>query len=772
MSASDSAPSAPTLIPKPRLVLRVGFAGKREFWKTKPDMEKPPDEDIRILGESIQQKLRDVFQVIGQELIEVSPQSPCQRGKSPAISAYYAKQDPLLRVITGLCEGADTLAFQASEQIGLPCLAVEKAAVIGFPLDDYRASRESSFHGEFDRQASLSSYILVGDGIYDATRETDPDATAEAKTLAKKRRNRGFRCQSDLLLRQSDLLVALVDPSDGGKAGGTLETIQKSLALQIPVVIVNPKDLGVSLHSAEMNLADAIEAGADPQWQSKLESRVRRIVANPVLTEDAFQNEQSSHSYAILEEFFGGRLPEKGRGTKLVSWDRFASWFKEPKKHENIAKSEGYRVPEQEAFLGKDGYRNYRNWASELAGRYGTHFRDAMFQNALFAVAAVILAGLSLLLLVTAKGHLSTWHIATLVGLAGGKFYLVIRIFMSAHQANHDHWNDRLVDYRYFSERMRAMHYLPECGSWQPPAAATPQYASRVIRQSAVDWLLDAIIRSLPPSAWCKKEDPRKRILLNPDPEKTNTTLEWLNDSWLDGQLGYHKGNALQMQRMERWLRALGELLNAMVLVIVLIDIMLLCLKLLLHSELCCHHPVAEAVVHVLGAAAPYIVFVTAILPAAVAAVNVIRLQSECERLAERSAVMMRLLGGRRHSDGEMKPQHGSEHTSNSGGIRRIPGEVSRFLTGQWHNLQVVCHPRRRKRSESHAASSERTNETGDGGKIEEANALLLLLGSPEEQALGAACGKVLHFSEDCAKVFVQEVAEWSVLYAKELVEP
>lgn len=751
---------ARSAIPRPRLVLRVGFAGKREFWKSKPDQERPSDDEIQRLGAPIQEKLREVFRVIGQELIEVAPHTPCQRGLAPAISAFYAQQDPLLRVITGLCEGADTLAFHAAGNIGLGCLEVENAAVIGFPIESYRSSRESDFLDEFDRQVSQSAFILVGDGIYDPTRETDPNATEEARNLAKMRRNRGFRCQSDLLLRQSDLLVALVDPSDEGKAGGTLETIHKALALQIPVVIVNPKNLGVSLHSPEVNLADAIEAGADPDWQATLESRVRRIVANPVISEDAFQNEQSSHSSAILEEFFSGSLPQEWNGNRMISWERFASWFKNPEAAKTQRAAETYQIPQTDAFLGKDGYRNYRNWASQLADRYSKRFREAMFQNALFALAAVFLAVASLLLLARVHGSPHTAEIVTLICLASAKLYLVVRIFLSAHQANHDHWNDRLVDYRYFSERMRAMLYLPDVGSWQPPAAATPQYASRVIRQSAVDWLLDAIIRSLSPAAWCETNDPQRRILLKPaeDQGETPSTLKRMTASWLQGQFGYHKKNALQMQRMERWLRALGELLNALVMLIVAFDIILLVVKLVVHMHSIKDHHTAKTISEWLEDAAPFIVFVTAILPAAVAAVNVIRLQSECERLAERSAVMMRLLGGRRESDPESKPRHAADHAPH-------PGWLRGFLTSMKQNLETLRHPRG-------AAESSPPAKPAEGGKIQEAEDLLALLHSDPERELGATCGKTLHFTEDCAKIFVQEIAEWSVLYAKELVEP
>ena len=96
-----------------------------------------------------------------------------------------------------------------------------------------------------------------------------------------------------------------------------------------------------------------------------------------------------------------------------------------------------------------------------------------------------------------------------LLALAALKLWIVVFIFRSTHAAIHGEWNDRAVDYRYISERLRALYYLPLIGSFQPPAAAPAQYASRVVRQSAVDWLFDAIIRSVPPAQFAKDAEIR-----------------------------------------------------------------------------------------------------------------------------------------------------------------------------------------------------------------------------------------------------------------------
>ena len=111
------------------------------------------------------------------------------------------------------------------------------------------------------------------------------------------------------------------------------------------------------------------------------------------------------------------------------------------------------------------------------------------------------------------------------------------------------------------------------------------------------------------------------------------------------------------------------------------------------------------------------LVFVAAVIPAAVAAFNGIRFQSECQRLAERSAVMHTILEGR--------PAPATQQRS--------------------------------------------------GGRLAEVNRLHTRIHSARDHPdtdPGSWTLESLHLSEKVANDFVQEVAEWSVLYAKELVEP
>ena len=153
------------LPPRPRLVLRVGFAGSQRL-----DGSSGAGTALGLVFETIAGALSSVAHGI-------APRSRVYR--------FYSEEKPLLRLITGLCQGGDDLAARTLEAMrddpsfGTSVTA-EQAAVIPFDLPAYRASRPAGFLAEFDRQAARCAYILCLDGIYD---KPDPDTP-----LAKNRR--------------------------------------------------------------------------------------------------------------------------------------------------------------------------------------------------------------------------------------------------------------------------------------------------------------------------------------------------------------------------------------------------------------------------------------------------------------------------------------------------------------------------------------------------------------------------------------------------------
>lgn len=444
----------------------------------------------------------------------------------------------------------------------------------------------------------------------------------------------------------------------------------------------------------------------------------------------------------LLDEFFD---PDASAPRRTADGSRFQSirercwnWFHsrfEPKPPISIARDQPIAP-----------FDVFRSRATELNYHYAGLYRGTFFLNYVLAVLAVMIASFSLLLLgisecgqheedgataktvidqarrgepdvqqqnehpperqtpVSAHGDGDCAKVGPsgllLLALTLLKLAFVFAIFFNTHRANHGEWNNKAINSRYLAERLRMSYYLPLIGSFQPPAAAQTQFASGVLRQSSIDWLFDAIVRSVSPAdiAELSIDEPSDRSstvrMLRVAPARA---LQAARESWLTGQIAYHKRNAKAMDQLSSQTDLYGKRLNILVIVVVAFDAAALACEALglfpafVHEHI---HPYT-----------PYFIFVSAVLPAAVAGLNGIRFQSEARRLADRSRAMQRLLEGK---------------AERAAALNRIIEQESQ---------------------------------------------------SPETN-LGSWAPDVLRLGEAIARDMVEEVAEWSVVYAKDLAEP
>ncbi|MBC7979031.1 MAG: hypothetical protein H7Y36_00540 [Armatimonadetes bacterium] len=760
----DASPALVNSLPTPpRLTLRVGFAGNQHL---------PADSSL------VAAALGQVFETLATRLVEIAPGTPVQASTpEPRIHQYYSAENPVLRLITGLCQGADSLAADVLEKLAShekfsPHLLTELAAVIPFEFPVYRSSRPPGFLEAFDAQAARCTYILTLDGIYE---KPNPDTK-----LANDRRKRAYRAQSTLLLRQADIIIAAADPDAEGSAGGTLETLRAALEFDLPVIFVHTLSGRITLIEPGDDPASAIATLADGKsdWQKILRLWVTTIVADPDvdLAEEHASGHSSeheteaSHGEKLLKEFFhASTIPplitgNDGKPTAKTSrsarlWTRFENSFRSGP----VPKSDPPLQP----------YKLWRDRSTRLNYHYTGLYRGAFFLNYLLATVAVTLAALSLVLLGFLPSHPEKAHGAvehhpvieklsespfhhasfpiylTLLVLGAIKLACVWTIFRTTHRANHGDWNDKAVDYRYLAERLRTMYYLPLVGSFQPPVAAPPQYASRVVRQSAADWLLDAIIRSVSPASLpdlrqekfqFENSSYQAAIL----PLQPVTLLTAVRDSWLKQQAIYHDRNSRTMDRIHTWAENWGKILNFTVIGFVLVDLGFVTIDILLPDKF----PVLHSIT-------PWLIFAAAVLPAAVGSLNGIRFQSECRRLAERSAIMRAILAGR-----TPKPSRPPEPTRGEKIANLLIHRPLAFLRTL---LPFAAKIRTPAPLEPH------------GSKLAAAERLLTTITSSQASPstdLASWTPEVLRFSESVASTFVHEVSEWSVLYAKEVPEP
>jgi len=681
---------------RPRLVLRAGFAGRK---------------DLSVAEQaSLATALHEVLTTLGDELAGLTPGVPVRAGREPRVAAFLARTCPLLRLVTGLCEGADAVAWQVLEAVhiapdkGAPCgpdtscVETELAAVLPFDVETYRSSRPATFLSEFDRQLARCAWVLALDGIFEK-----PNPPTKA---ANNQRARAYRAQSSFLLRHSDILIAAANPDEPGSMGGTMETTREALAFDLPVVFIHTGTGTVHLIAPEDDLHDALAAPAINREKSreKLRRWVRQLTADPDsgLSPDEHgpdehgPDETLQYGEALLEEFFDhSDSPAKDAAWPMMRFRRWAwDWFEKRLRSGPTPTSDARLAP----------YDLYRDRATELSSHYSGLYRGAFLLNYVLAIAAVSLAAVSLALLASARE--AAWLHPLLFGLAAVKLMIVIFISYNTRLANRAKWNDRAVDYRYLAERLRGMYYLPQAGSQQPPAAAPPQFTSRAVRQSAVDWLFDAVVRAISPAdlaaavGGARGTVPVKKLLIL----QPRAVVEKVRDAWIGEQAKYHDRNARTMHAMHHACEKVAVGLGWTVIAVVAIDLLLVGCEVL--------HWLPETCKPVVKAATPWLIFISAVLPAVTAALGGIRFQSECQRLAERSAVMRVMLQGR---------------TDTPGGRQALADALARRI-----------------------AKAQAVPATDPGSWSREA----------------------LRLTERVATDFVQEAAEWSVLYAKEVSDP
>jgi len=639
---------------RPGIVLRIAAAGNR---KINPTSE--PAISTRVV---------EVLSTIEAAMLSLPAYEHSEAGVA------YAAEKPALRLVSGLADGGDQIASEAFLASRHDDVDRSMTAVLPFDVDTYRDRSPISNVARFEKQLAVCRPVLVLDGRY-----ADGDDRA-----ARRARAAAYRAQSELLLRQADILIAIEDPAAPAKPGGTRETIARALHLGVPVIHLPLGDEPIAILRSSGDLAGS---DSDTDWHADIAAIVRAILADPRTTparsfppltppEQRDLADRLEYEDELIGEFFTASVPAPT--LRHRRWSRFEGRFR------------------RSGAAAKDSmpakFHDWRAKASALSAHYAGLYRGTFLLNYTLAVIAVSLAVAALVILtVSPHAHEFGYAWILLVIFGGGEVFVLMTIQRLTGQANRNRWNDKAVDYRYLAERLRAMAYLPQIGTMRALPSGSGGYATRVSTRSVVDWLFQAMVRHV--SLDQVTPPPEADRPIAPDPRAAAVAIR---HEWLANQADYHAGNASTMGLMSKTLEKTGRAMNLIVIGTVCVDLAIL----IVTGLNALPHTLADSLVHL----SPWLLFVAATVPATVASLNGIRFQSECARLADRSIQMGRMLS---------------------------------VLTA---------------RADETIAGIDRSRETptvGPGHVID-----------------------VLHLAEDCAKLTLDEVAEWSFVYAKEIIEP
>lgn len=679
----------PSPLKKPRLVLRVGVAGA-----------------IRLTDghrAALRDTFKDVYRVIAKRLEALAPGLGV--GARPDICSYYGSEGadlrPLLRVVSGLADGADQVAFESllsvedegrrdKAHVGARA-EFELVAVLPCDAASFRDNSEVKHKDAFNTLLERCAYTIELDGQC----VPHPSPHSAPDRLATERRNRAFRVQASVLLRQCDLLIAAADLDSDAGVGGTRNTMASAVALGIPVIFVSASpakgEARVSVIMRPVDLERTGEASPTP-WERSVEQVVTRILADPRTARAGPYARDGSEAGAaqldtaeaeLLDEFFDG--DERHARVRPRLWSMFVRRFR--------------RLTASGADAVVQPFGAYRDRAAALSAHYTGLYRGAFLVNYTLAAIAVALAVATLVYLLVLARHRAPDAAGgrALLAIAIVELSVLVAIFLNTHHGNSHHWNSRAVDYRYLAERLRSMYYLAPMGSQRLAAPRVARYAATALRQSVIEWLLQAVIREAPPGTGMVSAIPEGSgsRLARSDVERA---LGAVSETWLAAQIAYHRATSHTQLHMHRWIQRWVWRLNVAVIIIVSIDLALILARLT---------GLRSGWVEAGHAYGPALVFLAAVLPAAVASLNSIRFQSECLRIAERSAVMVEMLDG-------------------------------------WRAECDVLRTRMR------GARERRGGESRDPG---------------------AWTLEAVELGEACAQMTSDEVAEWSVLYSRDLLE-
>jgi hypothetical protein len=606
---------------KPILALTLALAGKR----TIPEAARLDLTDALALA----------FDAVSKRLGALRDMASLP--DDPLAARFDAARTARLTLVTGLADGVDQMAGRIF--LEAPAVAsVDRVlgAVIPCRREAFLDHSKVEDQTTFQHQAAQCAFVVELDGdMPEAPRKpaslpdgTQPPPTREETEKARARAE-AFRAQSEVLLRQSDILVAVDNPLEPSRAGGTRETIQGALDLGIPVILLHVGEPGLAVLRTRGDLDEPVmlPPGAAYHMLARL---VDDLIGPPPATGE------NAYAAELFEQFFADGLPRAGWLNHLWSW--FDTSFKSddgPISHHLGAIRrwfEGKRTAS--GTTGTDGpdspYDAYKLRASDLTSYYAGRYRGSFLAGYGLAVIAVIAAVASLALLPGIHASLSDpwWWFLFALGLI--KVVVVWGILRLAWRANDGRLSHRAADYRYLSERLRAMTYLPRAGCLRSPVSWSLPYTTRVAAQGVMDQLFAAIVRQAEPLHAMVEATEDGETVVRPD---AGAALQAIREKWLAGQIDYHQGAHIRLKAMSRWLERLTRRINLAVILIAVADVMLLLAE-VFHLLPC----VAEGVAH--DVVSPWLIAFAAILPAAVASLNGVRFQSECTRFADRSARM------------------------------------------------------------------------------------------------------------------------------------
>jgi len=649
---------------KPRCALEVAVMGNRRYAgeKDRDIAPNPPALQMKSLAANA---CAEVWAEIRKqmssalELVVDAPVVP-----PPTMSEFFSDESPRLGVLSALAAGADQFAVEAAQCVeqkplgpGERSVSVELEVVMPFqeayyPGPDGAPCREfrEGEAGALRRLCGAAAQVVRLDGQYHADhgQPLDHDFNREARHL-------GYRQVRDMLLEDADLVFAIYDPFAPAGEAGTREAVKVALQRGLPVVavLVGREEARVALYespsASPSSAKEEWDQAAIHDWRTSLQRRIHYLIGLPHLCEpasgdcapeantsehQAFERRRRSLAESITHlRMLYGEAPLHGVclcpvRSRILQWTwnsllALSARFSRRKPHRFQNLPPGPEGAEQSLL---PPYDYYYDRASTISGAYMRTYRGIFVLAFLMAALAVAAAVLMLATVLLSGGHASLLGV---IFFGIPKLTILALLLLLGIAAQRHRYQEKAADFRYLAELLRPLGWLATLGTSVPSVALPVHYTAEDPRQGWTQWLFRAIARATPAVL---RPQGMKAISLTADDAKE--ALRSAADDWVEGQINYHRSNAIKMHRLERGLERLGGIMLGAVLLSAAVAVGV---EGAASWDWISHSSWAGDFGVLLGALA-------AILPAFIAAIGGILFQSEAKRLRLRSEAMFEAL--------------------------------------------------------------------------------------------------------------------------------
>ncbi|GAB5482777.1 MAG: hypothetical protein Pars92KO_25340 [Parasphingorhabdus sp.] len=419
-----------------------------------------------------------------------------------------------------------------------------RALLTGGPAEDTATNRRAAEIRAISEQAHIFELADQDEKISALflAKLDAPDDFGKAQDFEQESARRAALA-GQILIEQSDLIIAVWDGKSTANVGGTGYTVAKALDLGSPVIWVNPQS------PEDWTILYSSESLAVQSQHSDVQDRsetLMQIVRNIVCPEDipeaglsAFLDEKwhdksarLTHAFRRVEAMFdGGGNPFRKLVQRYEKPDEVASGS--GAQLLNVTKSLPFSDPELPEKIDNMAMQNFA-WADGISSRLSDHYRGGMIVNFILSAFAIV-GGILYLPLVSPE---QKWIFALF------EFLLLLGIVIITFRGQKYRWHGRWFETRRVAEYFRHSPLLLILG-----AARAPGQWLRGTETSWPEWYVRQSLRTI--------GLPRAKITA----PYLRSTLSALLECHVVQQRDYHSDKSKRLKAVHHNLDRLSEFL-------------------------------------------------------------------------------------------------------------------------------------------------------------------------------------------------------------------